>query len=113
MAITMGSLSPDPTSRIFLGPVQDISNGFVAAASGPAPPTQFGELVSRLPPTSIRYELGTSAFGTDVGTGTVAQNLVTAISCSPTATVTACTTLLSSVSPGQPSQPQPLLALHK
>ena len=57
------------------GSVQDISNGFVSAASGPANRLEFGEwIASGIAPSSISYELGTSAFGTDLGSGTIAQN---------------------------------------
>ena len=57
------------------GSVQDISNGFVSAATGSANQLEFGEwIASGIAPTSISYELGTSAFGTDLGSGTVAQN---------------------------------------
>jgi len=57
------------------GTFQDISNGFVSAASGNANTLEFGEwIASGIAPTSISYELGTSAFGTDLGSGTIAQN---------------------------------------
>ena len=57
------------------GSIQDISNGFISAASGTPGALEFGEWVlSGSSPTSISYELGTSAFGTDLGSGTVAQN---------------------------------------
>jgi hypothetical protein len=57
------------------GSFQDISNGFVSAASGTPTQLEFGEWVlSGSTPTSISYELGTTAFGTDLGFGTVAQN---------------------------------------
>ena len=57
------------------GTFQDISNGFVSAASGAPNTLEFGEwIASGLTPSSISYELGSSAFGTDLGFGTVAQN---------------------------------------
>jgi hypothetical protein len=63
-----------PNNPNFLGSVQDISNGFIAAGSSSADTLEFGEwLASGFTPSSIGYELGTSAFGTDVGSGTVAQ----------------------------------------
>ena len=51
----------------------DISNGFVAAASGTPTTLEWGEW-SVGAPTSFSYELGSAAFGTDLGSGTVAQN---------------------------------------
>src|ERR1035441_7370119 len=61
-----------------LGTAQDISNGFVAAASGYfgfGGTLEFGEWIAGgYTPSSISYELGTSAFGTDLGSGTVALN---------------------------------------
>jgi hypothetical protein len=62
-----------PNLPNFLGSVMDISNGFVAAASGTPNQLEFG-LWSVGAPTSFSYELGTSAFGTDLGSGTVALN---------------------------------------
>ena len=57
------------------GSFQDISNGFVSAASGTPTQLEFGEWVlSGSTPTSIGYEIGTTAFGTQLGSGTVAQN---------------------------------------
>jgi PEP-CTERM motif len=57
------------------GSFQDISNGFIAAASGAPNQLEFGEWVlSGSTPTSIGYEIGTTAFGTDLGFGTVTQN---------------------------------------
>jgi hypothetical protein len=77
------------------GSFQDISNGFVAAASGAPNQIEFGEWVSSgSTPTSIGYEIGTSAFGTDLGSGPLRKMLVTAGSSLPTASVTAFTTLL-------------------
>ena len=64
-----------PNNPNFLGSVQDLSNGFIAAASGVPGSLEFGEwLASGFTPSSIGYELGTTAFGTDVGVGTVALN---------------------------------------
>src|ERR1039458_1844549 len=62
-----------PNNPNFLGSVQDISNGFVATNSGIPFTLEWGEW-SVGAPTSFSYEIGTSAFGTDVGSGTVAQN---------------------------------------
>jgi hypothetical protein len=57
------------------GSFQDISNGFISAASGSPNRLEFGEWVlSGSTPTSIGYEIGTTAFGTDLGFGTVTQN---------------------------------------
>jgi hypothetical protein len=62
-----------PNLPNFLGSVQDISNGFVATNSGTPFGLEWGEW-SVGAPTSFSYELGTSAFSTDLGSGTVAQN---------------------------------------
>ena len=63
-----GPNNPNPA-----GSIQDISNGFISAASGAPTQLEFGEWVfNGATPTSIGYELGTSAFGTDLGSGTVA-----------------------------------------
>ena len=62
-----------PAFPNFLGSVQDISNGFVAANSGAPGSLEWGEW-SVGAPTSFSYELGSAAFGTDLGSGTVAQN---------------------------------------
>src|ERR1019366_2009890 len=51
----------------------DTSNGFVSAASGPPTTLEWGEW-SVGAPASFSYELGSAAFGTDLGSGTVAQN---------------------------------------
>jgi hypothetical protein len=65
-----GPNNPNPA-----GSIQDISNGFISARSGAPNILEFGEWVlSGSTPTSISYELGTTAFGTDLGSGTVAQN---------------------------------------
>jgi PEP-CTERM motif len=57
------------------GSFQDISNGFISAASGTPTQLEFGEWVlTGSTPTSISYEIGTTAFGTDLGFGTVAQD---------------------------------------
>jgi hypothetical protein len=61
-----------PNLPNFLGSVQDISNGFVAATSGAASHLEWGEW-SVGAPTSFSYELGSAAFGTDIGSGTVGQ----------------------------------------
>ena len=62
-----------PAFPNFLGSFQDISNGFVAANSGSPGGLEWGEW-SVGAPTSFSYELGSAAFGTDLGSGTVAQN---------------------------------------
>jgi hypothetical protein len=62
-----------PAFPNFLKSFQDISNGFVAANSGSPGSLEWGEW-SVGAPTSFSYELGSSAFGTDLGSGTVAQN---------------------------------------
>ena len=62
-----------PNFPNFLGSVQDISNGFIAAASGSPNQLSWGEW-SVGAPTSFSYELGSAAFGTDLGSGTIAQN---------------------------------------
>ena len=63
-----------PNNPNFIGSFQDISNGFIAAASANPGQLEFGEwIASGFTPSSIGYEFGTSAFGTDVGSGTVAQ----------------------------------------
>ena len=65
-----------PNNPNFVGYVQDISNGFVAQASssrGTAIDLELGEWIANgFTPSSIGYELGTAAFGTDVSVGTVA-----------------------------------------
>jgi hypothetical protein len=59
----------------FFGYFQDISNGFIAALYGFPEQLEFGEWIAGgFTPSSISYELGTSAFGTDLGSGTVALN---------------------------------------
>ena len=64
-----------PNNPNFIGSFQDISNGFVAAATATPGHLEFGEwIASGFTPSSIGYELGTTAFGTDVGVGTVALN---------------------------------------
>ena len=64
-----------PNNPNFLGSVQDISNGFTAAASATPDTLTFGLwLFSGLTPTSVSYEIGTTAFGTQLGSGTVALN---------------------------------------
>ena len=57
------------------GSFQDISNGFVAADTLILNTLEFGEwILSGLTPSSISYEIGTSAFGADLESWTVAQN---------------------------------------
>jgi hypothetical protein len=57
------------------GSFQDISNGFLSAGAGTPNQLEFGEWVlSGSTPTSISYEIGNSAFGTNLGFGTVTQN---------------------------------------
>ena len=64
-----------PNNPNFLGSVQDISNGFTAAASATPDTLTFGLwLFSGLTPTTVSYEIGTTAFGTELGSGTVALN---------------------------------------
>ncbi len=57
------------------GPFQQtVSNGFVATNSGSATSLDFGEWVlTGTTPTSVSWALGTSAFGSDIGSGFVAQ----------------------------------------
>src|ERR1035437_9906310 len=63
-----GPTFPNPA-----GSFQDISNGFTAANSGSPGTLEFGLwIASGLTPSTIGYELGSSAFGTDIGSGTVA-----------------------------------------
>ena len=62
-----------PAFPNFLGSVQDISNGFVAANSGSPGGLEWGEW-SVGAPTSFSYELGSAAFGNDIGSATVGQN---------------------------------------
>ncbi len=73
MATTMRSLSPAPTTRISLDLSRTFRTGLLRQI--PAAPNQleWGEW-SAGAPTSFSYEIGTSAFGTDIGSGTVAQN---------------------------------------
>lgn len=73
MATAMRSLSPAPTTRILGGNFEDLSNGFVAANTAAPNTLEWGEW-SVGAPTSFSYEIGSSAFGTDIGSGTVAQN---------------------------------------
>ncbi len=64
-----------PSNPNFLGSVQDISNGFTAGASATPTTLEFGLWVSTgNTPTTISYEIGTSAFGTDLGSGSVGLN---------------------------------------
>jgi hypothetical protein len=62
-----------PNLPNFLGSVQDISNGFVAANTAAATHLEWGEW-SVGAPTSFAYSLSASAFGNELGGGTVAQN---------------------------------------
>ena len=62
-----------PNFPNFLGSFQDISNGFIAALSATPTNLEWGEW-SVGAPTSFSYELGSAAFGTDIGSGTVTQN---------------------------------------
>lgn len=64
-----------PNNPNFLGSVQDISNGFTAAASATPTSLTFGMWIfNGVVPTTISYEIGTTAFGTQLGSGTVALN---------------------------------------
>lgn len=64
-----------PANPNFLGSVQDISNGFTASASATPNSLQFGIWdQTGSTPTTISYALGTSAFASDLGSGTVALN---------------------------------------
>jgi hypothetical protein len=62
-----------PNLPNFQGYFQDISNGFVATNSGFPYSLEWAEW-SLGAPTSFSWELGSSAFGADLGSGTVAQN---------------------------------------
>jgi hypothetical protein len=62
-----------PTFPNIGGTYQDISDGFVAATSGTPTQLEWGEW-SVGAPTSFSYELGSAAFGTNLGSGTVTQN---------------------------------------
>jgi hypothetical protein len=64
-----------PANANFVGSVQDISNGFTAGASATPTTLQFGLWVrTGNTPTTVSYELGTSAFGAGLGSGTDALN---------------------------------------
>ena len=64
-----------PNNPNFLGSFQDISNGFAAAISGTPNSLEFGLWIgSGLRLRLLSYEIGTTAFGTDLGSGTVALN---------------------------------------
>jgi hypothetical protein len=67
-----------PNLPNFLGSVQDISNGFVAATSGTPNKLEWGEW-SVGAPTSFSYELGSAAFGTNIGSGTVGQTAANSV----------------------------------
>jgi len=64
-----------PDNPNFKGSTQDISDGFVATGSGPAVSLSFGAWVMTGDlPTAVSWEFGTSAFGVDLGEGTVSLN---------------------------------------
>ncbi len=64
-----------PANANFLGSIQDVSNGFTAGASATPTTLQFGLWAgSGDTPTTVSYEIGTSPFATDLGSGTVALN---------------------------------------
>jgi hypothetical protein len=81
-----------PNLPNFLGFVQDVSNGFVAANSGRATDVEWAEW-SVGAPTSFSYELGTSAFGNELGSAPLRKVLVTVFCSLPTASVMAFTML--------------------
>ena len=62
-----------PLYQNVAGSFQDISNGFVAASSATPTTLEYGLWlgVGDLP-TTISYEIGTTPFGTQLGSGTVA-----------------------------------------
>jgi hypothetical protein len=62
-----------PNLPNFLGSVQDISDGFVAANSGTVTDIEIGEW-SVGTPTTISYSLSASAFGNELGQFDVTQN---------------------------------------
>jgi hypothetical protein len=64
-----------PDNPNLQGTVLDTANGFVAAIYGTPNTLEFGEWIQTgFTPASVSYEIGTSAFGTDLGSGTVAQD---------------------------------------
>ena len=64
-----------PNQPNFKGSFQDISDGFIATSSGTPASLAFGAWVlGGDTPTAVSYEFGTSAFGADVGSGTVVLN---------------------------------------
>lgn len=64
-----------PNNANFLGSFQDVSHGFTSVASGTPFSLEFGMWVaSGNTPTTVSYEIGTDAFGTELGSGTVALN---------------------------------------
>ena len=64
-----------PLNPNFEGSFQDISNGFVATSSATPTTLEYGLwLAAGELPSSISYEIGTTAFGTQLGSGTVALN---------------------------------------
>jgi hypothetical protein len=56
------------------GGFQDISDGFVAAPGTPASLSFGAWVLIGVTPTTVSYEFGTTAFGTDLGEGTLALN---------------------------------------
>ena len=67
-----------PNQPNLKGSFQDISDGFVATGFGSPASLAFGAWVANgITPTTVSWEFGTSAFGTDIGSGTVALNAVT------------------------------------
>ena len=64
-----------PDNPNLQGTVLDTANGFVAAIYGTPNTLEFGEWIQTgFTPASVSYEIGTSAFGTDLGSGTVTQD---------------------------------------
>ena len=62
-----------PANANSAGTIQDVSNGFTAGASATPTTLQFG-LWAGIgdTPTTVSYEIGTSPFASDLGSGTVA-----------------------------------------
>ena len=64
-----------PNYPNFKGSFQDISDGFFPTNPGTPTTLEFGEwIASGFTPSSISYELGSTAFGADVGLGNTVQN---------------------------------------
>jgi hypothetical protein len=62
-----------PNNPNFSGSFQDVSNGFVATSSATPTTLEYGLWLSAgAVPTTISYEIGTTMFGTQLGSGTVA-----------------------------------------